>query len=92
MIKSEWYKEHKENERKKRERIKKIRDEIFSEKAEKLSRNIFKISSGEIYKIMPRFGTRYENSPIIRLDHKEVERHIKEDEKIKELAKVMANK
>lgn len=80
MEKTEWY------------RVKKIRDEIFSGKAEKLSTNIFKISSGEIYKIMPRFGIRYENSPIIRLDPKEVERHVKEDEKIKELAKIMASK
>lgn len=91
MKKDAWYVEHKREEKRKRDRVRKIRDEIFSGKAEKLSSNIFKTLSGEIYKIMPRFGTKYQNSPIIRLDAKELDRHIKEDEKIKDLAKIMAS-
>lgn len=92
MKKDAWYVEHKREEKRKRERIKKIRAEIFSGKAKKLATDIFKLSNGEIYKIMPRFGTKYENSAIIRIEPEEVDRHIKEAETIKELAKIMAKK
>lgn len=92
MKKLEWYREYKEEERKKLARNRAVRNEIFSEKAEKLSTNIVRISNGDIYKIMPRFGTRYEKSTIIKLDPKEVGHHIKEDQEIKELAKIMASK
>lgn len=83
------YKEYKQEQR---ERAQAIRNEVFSDKAEKLATDIVRISSGDVYKIIPRFGTKYEDSRIIKLDPEDVEYHIEEARKVRELAKVMANK
>lgn len=92
MKKDAWYIEHKRNEKRKRERIKKIRAEIFSGKAKKLASDIFQISNGDVFRVKQTFGTKYENSAIIRIEPEEVDRHIKEAGTIKELAKIMARK
>lgn len=76
----------------KKEIMKNARNEVFSDKAEKLATDIVRISSGDVYKIIPRFGTKYEDSRIIKLDPEDVEYHIEEARKVRELAKIMASK
>ena len=86
------YKEHKEALRKQKEQAQAIRNEVFSDKAEKLATDLVRISTGDVYKIIPRFGTKYEDSRIIKLDPEDVEYHIEEAKKVRELAKIMASK
>lgn len=88
----ETYKEYKRQQKEERERVRALRSEVFSDNAEKLATDIVRISNGDVYKIIPRFGTRYEKSSIIKLDPEEVERHIKEAREVRELAKIMASK
>lgn len=88
----ETYKEYKQQQKEERERVRELRSEVFSDNAEKLATDIVRISSGAVYKIIPRFGTRYEKSPIIKLDPEEVERHVKDAREVRELAKIMASK
>ncbi|MFR4102749.1 MAG: hypothetical protein ACLT0S_08795 [Streptococcus sp.] len=85
------YKEYKQGLKEQRERAQAIRNEVFSD-AEKLETDIVRISSGDVYKIIPRFGTKYEDSRIIKLDPEDVEYHVKEARKVRELAKIMASK
>lgn len=49
-------------------------------------------TTGDVYKIIPRFGTKYEDSRIIKLDPEDVKYHIEEAKKVRELAKIMASK
>lgn len=86
------YKEYKKELEKQRERAQAIRNEVFSDKAEKLETYLIRISNGDVYKIIPRFGTKYEDSRIIKLDPEDVEYHVEEARKVKELAKIMASK
>lgn len=86
------YKEYKQGLKKQRERAQAIRNEVFSDKTEKLATDIIKISNGDVYKIIPRFGAKYEDSRIIKLDPEDVEYHVKEARKVRELAKIMASK
>lgn len=83
------YKEYKQGLKEQRERAQAIRNEVFSEK---LETDLVRISSGDVYKIIPRFGTKYEDSRIIKLDPEDVEYHIEEARKVRELAKIMASK
>lgn len=69
-----------------------IRNEVFSDKVEKLETDLVRISNGDVYKIIPRFWTKYEDSRIIKLDPEDVEYHIEEAHKVRELAKIMASK
>jgi hypothetical protein len=86
------YKEYKKGLKEQRERAQAIRNEVFSDKAEKLETDLVRISNGDVYKIIPRFGTKYEDSRIIKLDPEDVEYHVEEARKVRELAKVMASK
>lgn len=86
------YKEYKQGLKEQRERVQAIRNEVFSDKAEKLETDLVRISNGDVYKIIPRFGTKYEDSRIIKLDTEDVECHIEEARKVRELAKIMASK
>lgn len=86
------YKEYKQCLKKQRERAQAIRNEVFSDEAEKLETDLVRISNGDVYKIIPRFGAKYEDSRIIKLDSEDVEYHIKEAKKVRELAKIMASK
>ena len=65
------YKEYKQGLKEQRERIQAIRNEVFSDKVEKLETDLVRISNGDVYKIIPRFGTKYEDSRIIKLDPEE---------------------
>lgn len=65
-----------------------IRNEVFSDKAEKLETDIVRISSGDVYKIIPRFGNKYEDSRIIKLDPEDVEYHVEEAKKLESLRKL----
>lgn len=56
------YKEYKQGLKEQRERVQAIRSEVFSDKAEKLETDLVRISNGDVYKIIPRFGTKYEDS------------------------------
>lgn len=86
------YKEYKQGLKERRERVQTIRNEVFSDKTEKLETDLVRISNGDVYKIIPRFGTKYEDSRIIKLDSEDVEYHIEEARKVRELAKIMASK
>lgn len=86
------YKEYKQGLKKQRERAQAIRNEVFSDKTEKLATDIIRISNGDVYKIIPRFGTKYEDSRIVKLDSEDVKYHIEEAKKVRELAKIMASK
>lgn len=86
------YKEYKQGLKEQRERVQAIRNEVFSDKAEKLETDLVRISNGDVYKIIPRFGTKYEDSRIIKLDPEDVEYHIEEARKVRELAQIMASK
>ena len=86
------YKEYKQGLKEQRERAQAIRNEVFSDKAEKLETDLVRISNGDVYKIIPRFGTKYEDSRIIKLNPEDVEYHVEEARKVRELAKVMALK
>ena len=86
------YKEYKQGLKEQRERAQAIRNEVFSDKVEKLETDLVRISNGDVYKIIPRFGTKYEDSRIIKLDPEDVEYHIEEAKKVRELAKIMASK
>ena len=85
------YKEHKEALRKQREQAQAIRNEVFSDKAEVLAKDLVKISNGDVYKIIQRFGRKYEDSTIIKIEQENVQHHIEEAEKVRELAEIMAN-
>ena len=52
------YKEYKQGLKEQRERIQAIRNEVFSDKVEKLETDLVRISNGDVYKIIPRFGTK----------------------------------
>ena len=43
-------------------------------------------------KLFHEFGTKYEDSRIIKLDPEDVEYHVEEAKKVRELAKIMASK
>lgn len=86
------YKEYKKGLKEQRERVQAIRNEVFSDKTEKLATDLVRISNGDVYKIIPRFGTKYEDSQIIKLDPEDVKYHIEEAKKVRELAKIMASK
>lgn len=87
------YKEYKQGLKEQRERAQAIRNEVFNEAfSEKLETDLVRISSGDVYKIIPRFGTKYEDSRIIKLDQEDVEYHVEEARKVRELAKIMASK
>lgn len=86
------YKEYKQELKEQRERAQAIRNEVFSDKTEKLATDLVRISNGDVYKIIPRFGTKYEDSRIIKLDPEDVKYHIEEAKKVRELAKIMASK
>lgn len=86
------YKEYKQGLKEQRERIQAIRNEVFSDKVEKLETDLVRISNGDVYKIIPRFGAKYEDSRIIKLDPEDVEYNIEEARKVRELAKIMASK
>ena len=86
------YKEYKQGLKEQRKRAQALRNEVFSDKVEKLETDLVRISNGDVYKIIPRFGTKYEDSRIIKLDPEDVEYHIEEARKVRELAKIMASK
>ena len=72
------YKEYKQGLKEQRERIQAIRNEVFSDKVEKLETDLVRISN--------------EDSRIIKLDPEDVEYNIEEARKVRELAKIMASK
>ena len=72
------YKEYKQGLKEQRERIQAIRNEVFSDKVEKLETDLVRISNGD--------------SRIIKLDPEDVEYNIEEARKVRELAKIMASK
>ena len=85
------YKEYKEALRKQKEQAQAIRNEVFSSKAEILATDLVKISNGDVYKIIQKFGRKYEDSTIIKIEPKNVQHHIDEAKKIRELAEIMAS-
>lgn len=48
------YKEYKQGLKEQRERAQVIRNEVFSDEAEKLETDLVRISNGDVYKIIPR--------------------------------------
>jgi len=85
------YKEHKEALRKQKEQAQAIRNEVFSDKAEKLATDLVRISTGDVYKIIQKFGRKYEESTIIKIEPENVQHHIDEAKKVRELAEIMAS-
>ena len=85
------YKEHKEALRKQKEQAQAIRNEVFSDKAEKLETDLVRISTGDVYKIIQKFGRKYEESTIIKIEPENVQHHIDEAKKVRELAEIMAS-
>jgi hypothetical protein len=85
------YKEHKEALRKQKEQAQAIRNEVFSDKAEKLATDLVRISTGDVYKIIQKFGRKYEESIIIKIEPENVQHHIDEAKKVRELAEIMAS-
>ena len=85
------YKEHKEALRKQKEQAQAIRNEVFSDKAEKLATDLVRISTGDVYKIIQKFGHKYEESTIIKIEPENVQHHIDEAKKVRELAEIMAS-
>ena len=85
------YKEHKEALRKQKEQAQAIRNEVFSDKAEKLATDLVRISNRDVYKIIQKFGRKYEESTIIKIEPENVQHHIDEAKKVRELAEIMAS-
>ena len=85
------YKEHKEALRKQKEQAQAIRNEVFSDKAEKLATDLVRISTGDVYKIIQKFRRKYEESTIIKIEPENVQHHIDEAKKVRELAEIMAS-
>ncbi|VKS26593.1 Uncharacterised protein [Streptococcus pneumoniae] len=85
------YKEHKEALRKQKEQAQAIRNEVFSDKAEKLATDLVRISTRDVYKIIQKFGRKYEESTIIKIEPENVQHHIDEAKKVRELAEIMAS-
>lgn len=85
------YKEYKEALRKQKEQAQAIRNEVFSDGAEKLATDLVRISTGDVYKIIQKFGRKYEESTIIKIEPENVQHHIDEAKKVRELAEIMAS-
>ena len=86
------YKEYKDSLLKENDRIKKIRDEVFSPNVKKLGKHIVELKNGEIYLILLRPTGPYENSKIFKIEKEEVSRYLQEEITVTELAKIMASK
>ena len=86
------YKEYKKALLKENDRIKKIRDEVFSPNVKKLGKHIVELENGEIYLIRQRPARPYENSKIFKIEKDEVSRYLQEEITVTELAKIMASK
>ena len=50
-----------------------------------------RISTGDVYKIIQKFGRKYEESIIIKIEPENVQHHIDEAKKVRELAEIMAS-
>lgn len=50
-----------------------------------------RISTGDVYKIIQKFGRKYEESTIIKIEPENVQHHIDEAKKVRELAEIMAS-
>jgi hypothetical protein len=85
------YKEYKEALRRQKEQAQAIRNEVFSSKAEILAKDLVKISNGDVYKIIQKFGRKYKNSTIIKIKPENVQHQIDEAKKVRELAGIMAS-
>ena len=83
------YKEYKEALRKQKEQVQAIRNEVFSNKAKVLAKNLVKIPNGDVYKIIQKFGRKYEESTIIKIEPENVQHHIDEAKKVRKLAEIM---
>lgn len=77
---------------KEKNRIKKIRAEVFSPNAKKLGKHIVELENGEIYLIRQRPTGPYENSKIFKIEKEEVSKYLQEEIIVRELAEIMASK
>lgn len=77
---------------KEKNRIKKIRAEVFSPNVKKLGKHIVELENGEIYLIRQRPTGPYENSKIFKIEKEEVSKYLQEEIIVRELAEIMASK
>lgn len=84
------YKEYKAELKILKEERNKLRKEIFSNEANKLSEYIVELSNGDIYLIRPQLGRKYEDSKFFKIERPELPRFLEEEKELKNLAEIMA--
>lgn len=84
------YKEYKAELKILKEERNKLRKEIFSNEANKLSKYIVELSNGDIYLIRPQLGRKYEDSKFFKIERPELPRFLEEEKELKNLAEIMA--